>query len=211
MAQQVELDNQVIIAIRRISHSVEVYSRFLWQEFGLTAPQLGTLRELQNRTEGTPTQIAEWMSISPATVAGILKRLHERKLIHRNRDREDGRSIVVRISDEGKRLAAEAPSLLRDDFRRNLSRLESWERTQILSVLQRVACMMNAEDLDHAPFLATEPPEAAAADEQAAARTGNPARRGKRRSQSSTDGNRQKSSAADVKPPQTRKKAVPTK
>src|SRR6185295_4607263 len=131
----------------------------------------GTLRELQNRTEGTPSQVAEWMSICPATVAGILKRLHERKLIHRNRDREDGRSIVVRISEEGKRLAAQAPSLLRDDFRRNLSRLESWERTQILSVLQRVACMMNAEDLGHAPFLATEPPESAPADEQAA-RTG---------------------------------------
>jgi len=207
MPEHAQLDNQIIIAIRRISHSVEVYSRFLWQEFGLTAPQLGTLRELQNRTEGTPSQIAEWMSISPATVAGILKRLHERKLIHRSRDTEDGRSIVVRISDEGKQLAAEAPSLLRDDFRRNLSRLESWERTQILSVLQRVACMMNAEDLDHPPFLATEPPEAVPADEQAAARTGTPARRGKRRSQSSTDGNRQKS-AADVKPPQTRKKAV---
>jgi DNA-binding MarR family transcriptional regulator len=181
MAQQAELDDQIIIAIRRISHSVEVYSRFLWQEFGLTAPQLGTLRELQNRTEGTPTQIAQWMSISPATVAGILKRLHERKLIHRHRDREDGRSIVVQISDEGKRLAAEAPSLLRDDFRRNLSRLESWERTQILSVLQRVACMMNAEDLDHPPFLATEPPEAAPADEQSAAQIESPSVRGERR------------------------------
>lgn len=183
MAQQAELDDLIIVAIRRISHSVEVYSRFLWQEFGLTAPQLGTLRELENRTEGTPTQIAQWMSISAATVAGILKRLHERKLIHRNRDREDGRSIVVRISDEGKRLAAEAPSLLRDDFRRNLSRLESWERTQILSVLQRVACMMNAEDLDHPPFLATEPPDGATADKQVAP-TGISPVRGERRRQS---------------------------
>src|SRR6187200_1057734 len=115
MPEHAQLDDQIIIAIRRISHSVEVYSRFLWQEYGLTAPQLGTLRELQNRTEGTPSQVAEWMSISPATVAGILKRLHERKLIHRNRDQEDGRSIVVRISEEGKRLAARAPSLLRDE------------------------------------------------------------------------------------------------
>src|SRR6188768_1241801 len=177
---QAELGNQIIVAIRRISHSVEVYSRFLWQEFGLTAPQLGTLRELQKRTEGTPTQIAEWMCICPATVAGILKRLHERKLIHRNRDRKDGRSIVVRISDEGIRLAAEAPSLLRDDFCQKLSRLENWERTQILYVLQRVACMMNVEDLDHAPFLGTERPAAAAMDQQKAARVETPPGRGKR-------------------------------
>ena len=173
---QAELGNQIIVAIRRISHSVEVYSRFLWHEFGLTAPQLGTLRELQKRSEGTPTQIAEWMSISPATVAGILKRLDERKLIHRTRDREDGRSVVVRISDEGKRLAAEAPSLLRDDFCQKLGQLESWERTQILYVLQRVAWMMNVDDLDHAPFLGTEPPESALRDQQKATRAGTPPR-----------------------------------
>src|SRR6185436_12460160 len=183
MPHLVELDNQILVAIRRISHSVEVYSRFLWQEFGLTAPQLGTLRELLQKTEGTPTQIAQWMSISPATVAGILKRLHERKLIYRSRDQEDGRSIVVRITEEGKRLAAEAPSLLRDDFRRNLRRLESWERMQILSVLQHVACMMNAEDLDHPPFLSTEPPEGATADKQVAP-TGISPVRGERRRQS---------------------------
>ena len=127
------------------------------------------------------------MSISPATVAGILKRLHERKLIHRNRDREDGRSIVVRISDEGKRLAAEAPSLLRDDFCQKLSRLESWERTQILYVLQRVACMMNVEDLDHAPFLGTEPPEGAATVQQKAGRAETPPGRGERRRKSSRE------------------------
>lgn len=157
MSDQPSLDDQIIIAIRRISQAVETYSRFLWQEYGLTAPQLGTLRELQRRGSGTPTQIADWISVSPATAAGILKRLKQRDLIDRCRDPIDGRSIIIRITERGKELAASAPSLLRDRFRSELSRLEIWERTQILATLQRVAKMMHAEELEEVPFLYIEP------------------------------------------------------
>ncbi len=178
MSKPAPLDDQIIIAIRRISQAVETYSRYLWQEFGLTAPQLGTLRELQTRGVGTPTQIADWMSISPATTAGILKRLHERKLIDRTRDPVDGRSIVVRISEQGIKLAAKAPSLLRDKFRKELDRLEPWERNQILSALQRVALMMNADEVDEVPFMYTQPPAPTA---ESSASDSSPSIAGKRR------------------------------
>ena len=48
-----------------------------------------------------------------------------------------------------------APSLLQDRFRSELSRLEEWERTQILALLQRLASMMDAEAIDAAPMLET--------------------------------------------------------
>ena len=68
---ELTIDNQIINAIRQISQAVETYSHFLWQEYGLTAPQLGTLRELEARGKGTPTEIAQWMSVSAPTAAGI--------------------------------------------------------------------------------------------------------------------------------------------
>jgi len=157
MPEPLAIDNEIIRAIRQISQAVETYSRFLWEEYGLTAPQLGTLRELETRGKGTPTEIAHWMSVSAPTAAGILKRLKQRGLIDRSPDPEDGRSFVVQITEEGKELAKKAPSLLRDKFRKKLVGLEAWERTLLLSALQRVAFMMNAEDLDEAPFLYTEP------------------------------------------------------
>jgi DNA-binding MarR family transcriptional regulator len=154
---ELTIDNQIINAIRQISQAVETYSHFLWQEYGLTAPQLGTLRELEARGKGTPTEVAQWMSVSAPTAAGILKRLKQRNLIDRSPDPEDGRSFVVQITDEGRELAKKAPSLLRDKFRKKLVDLEAWERTYLLSALQRVAFLMNAEDLEEAPFLYTEP------------------------------------------------------
>jgi diaminobutyrate acetyltransferase len=50
-----------------------------------------------------------------------------------------------------------APSLLHDRFREGLSRLETWEQTMTLATLQRIASMMDAEDLDAAPLLAPGP------------------------------------------------------
>jgi DNA-binding MarR family transcriptional regulator len=148
----ITLDDEIIIAIRRISQAVEGYSRYLWQEFGLTSPQLGALRELEKAPRATPGHLAEQLHVSPQTVAGILKRLEQRGLITRSRDENDRRSFSLELSDEGKRLSNEAPSLLRDQFRNELNRLQLWEATQILATLQRVATMMSAEEVGDEPF-----------------------------------------------------------
>jgi DNA-binding MarR family transcriptional regulator len=165
----VPLDEQIFFSLRRISQAVETYSRFLWQEYGVTAPQLGALRELKQHVEVTPGRLAELMHISPQTVAGILSRLMQRGLIVRQRDERDRRSYIIQITDEGLRLADAAPSLLRDQFRAELARLEQWEQTQMLATLQRIADMMNAPDVAHEPFLVHDPPSAGATADQGAA------------------------------------------
>lgn len=152
MHSSLTLDDEIIIAIRRISQAVEGYSRFLWQEYGLTSPQLGALRELEKSPLATPGFLAEKLHVSPQTVAGILKRLEQRGLITRARDENDRRSFSLQLSDEGRRLSNEAPSLLRDQFRHELNRLQPWESTQILAMLQRVATMMSAPEVEDEPY-----------------------------------------------------------
>ena len=164
-----DLDDEIIIAIRRISQAVESYSRYLWQEYGLTSPQLGALRELEKSPLATPGHLAEQLHVSPQTIAGILKRLEQRGLISRARDENDRRSFSLQITDEGRRLASEAPSLLRDQFRNEMKRLQPWEATQVLSTLQRVATMMAAGEIDNVPFFTTEEVENGGSGEPAGA------------------------------------------
>ena len=180
MSETWPLHEQIIEAIRRISRAVESYSHFLWQEFELTAPQLGVLRELDRGKPATPGGLADALQISPQTMAGILNRLEQRKLIARAPDRDDRRRVVVRLTSEGAKLSNRAPSLLRDDFTRELERLEPWERSQILSSLQRVAAMMSAAEAEALPFLADAAGPAKRTPRRAAsARQTAPARRGK--------------------------------
>lgn len=153
------LEDEIVLTLRRVSQSVDTHSRFLWQQYGLTAPQLGTLRELEQAEKLTPTALSERIHVSAATLAGILKRLEARGLILRTRDVSDRRSHTLSITDEGRRLSQQAPSLLRDEFRKKLNQMKLWERTHMLSTLQRIADMMDAPDDREAPFLYHEPTE----------------------------------------------------
>jgi DNA-binding MarR family transcriptional regulator len=152
-----QLEDEIVLALRRVSQAIDTHSRFLWHQYGLTAPQLGTLRELERCQPCTPTQLSERIHVGAATMAGILKRLESRGLIVRQRDERDRRSFLLTTTEEGRRLSHQAPSLLRDDFRCQLQSMEPWERTQILATLQRVAAMMDVPDGEEAPFLYHEP------------------------------------------------------
>ena len=58
------------------------------------------------------------------------------------------------MTDEGLAILQTAPSLLQDRFWRELLKLQEWEQTQMLATLQRIASMMDAEEIDADPVLA---------------------------------------------------------
>jgi DNA-binding MarR family transcriptional regulator len=153
----ISLEDQIVIALRRISQAIDVWSRQLWQEYGLTAPQLATLREILAGENTTPGTLATVLHLSQPTVTGILGRLEQRGLIRRDRSSTDRRSVVATVTEQGKELAANAPPLLRDRFRRELRQLPDVDQEQLLAVLTRVATMMHAPPITEGPFLFHEP------------------------------------------------------
>ena len=44
MPHTLSLEDQVIVALRRISRAIDLHSHFLVQRYGMTAPQLAALR-----------------------------------------------------------------------------------------------------------------------------------------------------------------------
>jgi DNA-binding MarR family transcriptional regulator len=147
------LEDNILTALRRISQAIDIWSRELWLDFGLTAPQLATLLEILAGKNVTPVTLATALHLSQPTVTGILHRLEQRGLIKRERSRADRRSILAVVTGQGKSLAEKAPPLLRDQFRQELAKISRQERTDILAVLQRVAAMMSAPETADAPFL----------------------------------------------------------
>ena len=147
------IDDDILMALRRISQAIDVWSRHLLRDFNLTAPQLATLREIIAGKNSTPVTLATALHLAQPTVTGILNRLEQRGLIIRERSASDRRSVVAVVTDHGKRLASKAPPLLRDSFRLELSKIPERKQMEILSVLQRVASMMHAPETADAPFL----------------------------------------------------------
>jgi DNA-binding MarR family transcriptional regulator len=158
----VSLEDQIVIALRRTSQAIDVWSRQLWQEYGLTSPQLATLREILAGENVSPGTLATALHLSQPTVTGILGRLEQRGLIRRQRSATDRRIILATATAEGRQLAAKAPPLLRDRFRQELAKLSAAEQAEILAALQHVAVMMQAPESEDGPFFYHEHKQASA-------------------------------------------------
>ena len=156
MDQFLTLEDQVIVALRRITRAIDLHSRELMQQIGLTAPQLAALQAIERLAPITVGALARSIHLSQATLTGILNRLETRELATRTRSGKDKRTVVVQLSPNGQRVLESAPSLLQDKFHRELLKLKQWEQTQMLASLQRIASMMDADEIDASPVLTTD-------------------------------------------------------
>lgn len=150
---ELSTEEKIIVAIRQITHAVDLWSRRLWQQTGLTSPQLAVLREIQSGRSATPTTIAEALHLTQPTVTGILQRLERRGAIRREQSPADGRSITAVITRQGTALAAKCPSLLRDQVREGLERLPVETRSGLLEHVRLLAEIMGAPEADDVPYL----------------------------------------------------------
>ena len=148
-------DDRVISALRRIIRAVDLHSHHLVERHGVTGPQLVALQELARLGRVPVGALARRVQVSHPTMTGILDRLHKRGLVQRTRDTVDRRRTTVTVTEQGLTLLRSAPSPLQDRFRAEFAKLEEWEQTHMLGTLQRIAAMMNAEELDAAPVLTT--------------------------------------------------------
>ncbi len=147
------LEEHIVSSIRRIVRAIEMHSQDLIAKVGLTSPQLSVLKAIPLLNPATPTSVARHLSLSQSTVSGVLDRLHSKKLVKREDSSADKRLRRYRLSPTGKGLLGTAPPLLQESFLRNLKSLEAWERSMLLSALQRTAWLMDANDLEVYPFL----------------------------------------------------------
>lgn len=148
---------QMLISLRRIIRSVDLHSQHLVKLCGLTGPQLVLLKEIQKSEEVTPGELARAMNLSNATVTGIVSRLESRGMILRRRSNEDRRRVLLELREPGVRALEAAPEPLQERLANGVRELREWEQTQLLSALQRVAEILQAENLDAAPILASGP------------------------------------------------------
>lgn len=146
-------ESEIVAALRRIMRAVDLHSRRLLDDHGLTAPQLAVLRELERAGPSSPAALASAVHLARGTLTGILARLERRGLAAREPSPVDRRSVVISLTDLGRGVLERAPSLLQERFRSELERLEDWEQMLLLSTLQRIASMMDASHLDAAPHL----------------------------------------------------------
>ncbi len=152
-----DLHDSILRSLRRITRAIDLHSRELASGFGLTGPQLVCLRVIGQRAELTPSKLAKEVSLSQATVTGIIDRLVARQLVSRTRSEQDRRVVTVSITSAGNDLTKTAPHPLQEKFLDRLGKAPREEQENIRNTLEKIVEMMASEDLKAAPVLVVSP------------------------------------------------------
>ncbi|MCI5038898.1 MULTISPECIES: MarR family winged helix-turn-helix transcriptional regulator [Donghicola] len=148
--------DQSLIALRRILRATELYSRSLAQSAGLTPAQLRVLQITAARDgSATPKELAVQMGVSQATVTTLVDRLVARNYAVRVRSETDRRQTNIILTESGQMAVQTAPDALQQRYVQAFEQLKDWEQAQLLASLERVAAMLNADDIDASPVLTT--------------------------------------------------------
>lgn len=143
----------VLIALRRLIRAADIHSKRLVKTAGLTAPQLLLMQAIRDMGDVTVGELAKQVNLSQATVTTIIDRIENRELVYRQRSKVDKRRVYVYLTPKGSTLLDKAPTPLQHQFVAQYLQLDEWEQNMILSSLQRVAKMMDAESIDASPVL----------------------------------------------------------
>ncbi len=151
--KKLEKYEEVLVSIRQIIRAIDLHSKKLSKESGLTAPQLILMRAINELDNVTIKQLSNHTNMSQATATTILDRLERNQLVERRRSVEDKRKVHAVLTEKGEEALRQAPTPLQEHFINRFQKLEEWEQTLLLSSVQRISTMMNAEDIDVTPLL----------------------------------------------------------
>ena len=146
---------ELFVALRRTTRAINLHSKQLHKETGLTTSQLLVLEAATKLDIPSPSNIAKEVQLSQATVTNLLERMERNELVLRQKTSEDKRVVQVQLTKKGKQMIKLAPEPLQAGFLREYRKLERWEQHQLIAAMQRIAVLMDAEDIDASPILTT--------------------------------------------------------
>ena len=117
--EQLKLDNQLCFRLYTAARLVTGAYQPYFAEMGITYPQYLVLLVLWEKDNQPVCDIANRLLLDTNTVTPLLQRMEKAGLITRTRGKEDTRTRIVALTDQGKAMfeqAQEIPDCLRRDI-----------------------------------------------------------------------------------------------
>ena len=119
---------ELFVSIRRIIRAIDLRSKKLSKEAGITGPQLLVLQELERIKGITAKEVATNINLSQPTVTSILDRLEIKQFVNRVRSESDRRRVALFLTDDGAKTLLNAPKPIEESFVEKFSALKEWEQ-----------------------------------------------------------------------------------
>ena len=133
---------EVLSRVTRISKHLDRLRRAVFSVHGLDVWEfdvLATLRRAGKPYQLTPTALMAQTLVTSGAMTNRINRLEARGLVSRQADPEDGRRVVVALSDPGRKVVDRALDDLLSAEQRALEPLSLTERKELASLLRMVS------------------------------------------------------------------------
>ena len=151
---------EIIVNIRKIVRSLNLESKAIQKDYGLSITQLLCLGHLQNSNnyQSTHKELMELLSLNSSTITGILSRLEKRGYIARINSEKDKRTKTIVLTAAGIKLLEETPNIFHDRLAKKLENLSSADQKMIQRALEIIIASMQIKEVDASPLLTPEEP-----------------------------------------------------
>lgn len=146
---------EILIDLRKIVRSVNLESKRIQKEFGVSIPQLLCLHYLATQPgfQSTMTGIAGYLNLNLSTVTGIVSRLEKKHLLARLPKTGDKRITLVSLTAAGMKLIDQSPELMHQRLSNKLSALSEQQLDSLKDSLHLLVQSFDLSDEPASPLI----------------------------------------------------------
>ncbi|GAA4828900.1 MarR family winged helix-turn-helix transcriptional regulator [Algivirga pacifica] len=151
----------ILIDIRKIVRSINLESKRIEKEYGISIPQLLCLSYLKEKEEfkASHSELKVFLQLNASTISGLIRRLEKKGLIARLPKIGDKRVSYIVITAHGVDLLNKIPPLMHDRLTQKLQKLSDNELENLQQSLKQIVSIMDIEDIDAAPMITSGEPD----------------------------------------------------
>lgn len=145
----------ILVKLRKIIRSINLESKKIEKEFGISIPQLLVLQFLSDQEEykATAKNIKEYINLNASTVTGIISRLESKGLIAKLPNPKDRRVTYITLTAKGADLLHKSPTTLQEKISLKLKNLSPAQINELDKNIELLTHLMDVENMDAAPLI----------------------------------------------------------
>jgi DNA-binding MarR family transcriptional regulator len=150
----------ILVSIRKIVRSLNLESKSIQKEYGLSITQLLCLGHLESSLnyQCTHQELMQLLSLNSSTVTGIINRLEKRGYVVRLPKTGDRRVTYITLTAAGLKLLQETPNILHERLASRIDGLPKEDKEMIKKALEIITSAMEIKQIDASPLLTSDEP-----------------------------------------------------
>ena len=149
---------EILIKLRRIVRSINLESKRVDKELGVSIPQLLCLQFLAEQDEfrTNASKLKAFLNLNASTITGIISRLEKKNLVVKLPKTIDKRITLISLTAKGMELIQNAPITFQQKLSEKLQELSPDKLKTIIEGIDLLTELMEFDEIDASPISTSE-------------------------------------------------------